>query len=384
MDKRTFLKNTIALMGAGVASNLVFAQGSAGVLSAGGVIRLGQSVPLTGPAKDLGIEMRDGALAYFKWVNDQGGVNGHKIELVSLDDQYEPDKAKANTEKLIKDGVFALFGYVGTPTSVASRPVFEAAKVPFIAPFTGAESLRNPVSPYIFNLRASYFDETERIVEHITSFGMKKIAVFYQNDAYGQAGLAGVKRAMEARKLTIAAEGTVERNTVNVADAIKKIGDVNPEAIVLISAYTSCAQFIKDYKKTGKTTQFYNVSFVGSNSLAGALGEEGHGVIISQVVPPPTDLSIPVVSEFNRLMGQFNAKSAKTFTSLEGFLAAKLMVSVLRKLPITATREELIQELNRVKQLDLGGFIVTFSERSHSGSKFVDLTMIGKNKNFVY
>lgn len=396
MNKRNFVKTVLASVSAILFAQSVSAQNKstlstmsgAGIGSkepaGAGVIKLGQSVPLTGAAKDLGIEMRDGAMAYFKWVNANGGVGGKKIELITLDDQYEPEKAKANTENLIGQNVFALFGYVGTPTSVAARPLFEEAKIPFIAPFTGAESLRNPVSPLIFNLRASYFDETERIVEYITSFDMTKIGVFYQNDAYGQAGLAGVRRALEKRKLSIVGEGTVERNTTKVDEAVKKIAAQKPEAIIMISAYSSCAQFIKSYKATKNQTQFYNVSFVGSNSLANALGEDGHGVVISQVVPPPNDISIAIVDEFRKHMSEYNPKSAKTFTSLEGYIAAKMLVYALNKPGATNSREELVKSLNSIKQLDLGGFFVSFSEKDHSGSTFVDLTMIGRNKNFVY
>src|SRR5438552_17766378 len=177
-------------------------------------ILIGQSAAFSGPASELGNEMRAGALAYFQQINAAGGINGRKIELRSLDDGYESDRAAANTKKLIEDGVFLLFGYVGTPTSNASKPIFTAARVPFVGPFTGAESLRNPLNRYIFNIRASYFDETDKIVGQLTGQTLDRIAVFFQNDDYGKAGLTGVERAMQKRGLNIVATGTVERNAV--------------------------------------------------------------------------------------------------------------------------------------------------------------------------
>src|SRR5258705_1899903 len=184
-------------------------------------IVLGQSVALTGPAQQLGLDMQLGASLYFNQVNRSGGVNGRRIVLKSLDDGYEATRAAENTKKLINDEkVFALFGYVGTPTSAAALPIFTEAKVPFVGPFTGAELLRSPVNPYVFNVRASYFDETEAIVQHLTAMSIDRIAVFYQNDSYGQAGLAGLERALKRRNLEVVAKATVERNTVEGAKGV--------------------------------------------------------------------------------------------------------------------------------------------------------------------
>ena len=209
-------------------------------------IVLGQSVALSGPAQELGKDMQLGASLYFNEVNAKGGVNGRRIVLKTVDDGYEPARAAENTRKLIaEEKVFALFGYVGTPTSAASLPIFTEAKVPFVGAFTGAELLRSPFNRYIFNVRASYFDETEQIVQHLTAMSIDRIAVFYQNDAYGQAGLAGVERALKKRNLQVAAKGTVERNTVDVAKSVAEIRKADPQAVVMISAYKSCAAFIK-------------------------------------------------------------------------------------------------------------------------------------------
>ena len=346
-------------------------------------ILIGQSAAFSGPASELGNEMRAGALAYFQSVNAAGGVNGRKIELRSLDDGYEPDRAAANTKKLIDGGVFLLFGYVGTPTSNASKPIFTAAKVPFVAPFTGAESLRNPLNRYIFNIRASYFDETDKIVGQMAGQMLDRIAVFYQNDDYGKAGLAGVERAMQKRNLKIVATGTVERNTIDVAPAVAAIGKAEPQAVIMISAYKSCAAFIKAMRAANYNPQFMNVSFVGSKALAHEAGLAGRGVAISQVMPFPWNISNRVVKEYQQQLAASTGKQEFSFTSLEGFIAARVLVEGLRKAGNDLTREKFITAMEQLRDLDLGGYLVNFSPTDHSGSRFVELTVIGKDEGFL-
>jgi branched-chain amino acid transport system substrate-binding protein len=347
-------------------------------------IVIGQSAAFSGPASELGTEMRAGAMAYFQAVNAAGGINGRKIELRSLDDGYEPDRAAANTKKLIDDGVFLLFGYVGTPTSNAAKPIFTAARVPFVGPFTGAESLRNPLNRYVFNIRASYFDETDKIVGQLVGQTLDRIAVFYQNDDYGKAGLAGVERAMQKRNLKIVATGTVERNTVDVAAAVKSIGSVDPQGVVMISAYKSCAAFIKAMRQAGHNPQFMNVSFVGSKALAHEAGVAGRGVGISQVVPFPWNLSARVVKDYQLLLEASTGKPDNfSWTSLEGFIAAKVLVEGLRRTGQDLTRERFINAMEQIRDYDVGGFSVTFTPSDHSGSKFVELTVIGKDERFL-
>jgi ABC-type branched-subunit amino acid transport system substrate-binding protein len=345
-------------------------------------ILLGQSVALTGPAQELGKDMQLGASLYFNQVNNQGGVHGRKIVLKTLDDGYEAARAAENTRKLIKDEkVFALFGYVGTPTSAASLPIFTEAKVPFVGPFTGAELLRTPVNPYVFNVRASYYDETEAIVQHLTAMSINNIAVFYQNDAYGQAGLAGVERALKKRNLEVVSKGTVERNTVDVKKAVQDISKANPQAVVMISAYKSCAAFIRETKAAGKTPGFWNVSFVGSKALAKELDKEGRGVQISQVVPFPWDQTVPVVKEYRKLLEE--AKGEPGFGTLEGFIAAKVMVEGLRRAGKNLNRDNFIKAMESIQEYDVGGFRVSFGPGQRSGSKFVDLTIISRDQKFV-
>ena len=345
-------------------------------------ILVGQSAAMTGPAAQLGIQMRAGAKLWFDEMNAKGGVNGRLIELRTRDDKYEPNLAAENTRKLInEDRVFALFAYVGTPTSQASLPIFTEARVPFVAPFTGAELLRSPFNRYIFNVRASYYDETEAIVEHLTRIGARKIAVFHQADAYGQAGLDGTTRALAKRNLKVHSLGTVERNTTNVAEAVKAINASQPDAVVMISAYTSTAEFVRQMKKQGSFASFYTVSFVGSKALADALGNDGHGVTISQVVPFPWSPLTPVVKEYLDLAKRANVEV--NFSSLEGFLAAKVMTEGLRRAGRDLTRERFVAAMEGITNLDLGGFGVAFSAQNHNASRFVDLAMIGREGRFV-
>jgi ABC-type branched-subunit amino acid transport system substrate-binding protein len=347
-------------------------------------ILIGQSAALTGPASELGTEMRAGAQAYFDYVNTHGGIFGRKIELKTLDDGYEPDRAVANTKRFIaQEKVFALFGYVGTPTTITAMPVFTEARVPLIGPFTGAEAFRNPLNRYIFNVRASYFAETEKIVEQLANQGMSKTAVFYQNDAYGKAGLEGVDRAMKRRNLAIVTTGTVERNTMDVAKAVDTIAKTEPQAVVMIGAYKSCAAFIKSMREGGSNPQFMNVSFVGSRALASELGEAGRGVGISQVVPFPWNLGTAIVREYQRLLAGSTGKENYSFTSLEGFISAKVLVEGLKRAGKDPTREKLVKELEGLSNYDLGGFSVSYSPQDHSGSRFVELTVIGKDGRFL-
>ncbi len=346
-------------------------------------IVVGQSAAFSGPAQELGIEMRKGVQAYFDAVNRGGGVNGRKLVLKSLDDGYESTRAAANTKKLIaEDGVFGLLGYVGTPTSEAAKPIFTEAQVPFVGAFTGAELLRQPFNRYIFNVRASYYAETDAIVDLLTRLNVNRIAVFYQNDSYGKAGLAGVERAMEKRKMKVLATATVERNTVDVAAAVQTIGKADAQAVVMISAYKSCAAFIKEMKKAGSHPQFMNVSFVGSRALAAELGDVGRGVGISQVVPYPWNLGMPIVRDYQKHLAPSSGEDF-TFGSLEGYIAARIFVEGLRRAGREPTRESFISALETLRDYDVGGFNVTYTPVDHNGSRFVDLTVIGRDQKIL-
>jgi ABC-type branched-subunit amino acid transport system substrate-binding protein len=262
-------------------------------------------------------------------------------------------------------------------------PIVTEAKVPLVGMFTGAEGLRVPFNRYVFHVRASYFDETERMVQHLTSLGLKNIAVFYQGDAYGKTGLDGVQRALARRQLKPVATATVERNTVAVQKALDTLLPARPEAIVQISAYKSCAAFIKQARAKGFGGQFFNVSFVGAKALADELGETGAGVVVTQVVPFPYSPSIPIVREYQQIMGEAGQKEYD-FSSLEGFLTAKVFAEGAKRAGRNLTRDALIAGIESIRNWDMGGFTVRYGPQDHVGSKFVEVTTVGRDGRFMH
>ncbi|MBK6320799.1 MAG: ABC transporter substrate-binding protein [Burkholderiales bacterium] len=347
-------------------------------------ILIGQFAAISGPAAQLGQRMQLGMQAYFTAINAQGGVNGRTIKLLTRDDGYEPEKTVAAVKTLIlEDKVFALAGSVGTPTGLAAVPIVSEQRVPLVGMFTGAQALREPFNRYVFHVRASYFDETERIVQHLTTLGIKKIAVFYQNDAYGKAGLEGVTQALTRRQLKPVATATVERNSVDVTQSLETLVKAAPEAIVQIGAYKSCAAFIKQARAKGYGGQFFNVSFVGSRALADELGDTGQGVVISQVVPFPYAQNTPMVRDYQLRMTEAGHKDFD-FTSLEGYLTARVLVEGLRRAGKNLTRDSLIAGLESMNEVNLGGFTINYSAKSHQASNFTDLTIIGRGGKFMH
>ena len=259
---------------------------------------------------------------------------------------------------------------------------FRDTGIPLIGPFTGAQGLREPFNPNLFHVRASYFDETERIVQQLSTLGVKRIAVFYQNDSYGKAGLEGVTRALTKRQLKAVAAVSVERNSVDVTAALTEILKTTPEAVIQISAYKSCAELIKQARAKSYGGQFYNVSFVGSKALADQLGVVGVGVTISQVVPFPFGQSLPVVREYQQRMTEAG-QTEFDFSSMEGFLAAKVFTEGLRRTSKNLTRESLVTALESLHNFNLGGFFVNYGANNHEGSRFTELTFIGRSGRFM-
>jgi branched-chain amino acid transport system substrate-binding protein len=342
-------------------------------------ILFGQAAVLEGPASALGQGMRAGIQAAFDEANARGGVHGRTLKLTSRDDGYEPDRAIAQTRKLIEeDKVFALIGPVGTPTSAAAQPIATAAKVPFIGAFTGAGFLRNPKLDNVINLRASYGAETEAWIKHLTEdLKIKKIAIFYQDDAFGRAGLDGVMAAMKKRGLELATEATYERNTVAVKTALLTLKRAEPEAVVMVGAYKPCAALIKLARKLEFNPVFVNISFVGASALARELGPDGNGVVVSQVVPFPWDASLKVVADY-----QAAIKAAPDFVSLEGYLVGRLVIAALDKAGPQPTREGLIKTIKDAGKLDIGGLTMTFGPSKNEGLDEVFLTVIQPDGSF--
>jgi ABC-type branched-subunit amino acid transport system substrate-binding protein len=347
-------------------------------------IVFGQATALEGPASALGQGMKMGLEAAFAEINKAGGVKGRKLEIKSVDDGYEPTKSIEAVKKLLEeDKVFAIAGAVGTPTSAATQPIATAAGAPFIGAFTGAEFLREPYKPLVMNIRASYFQETEAMVEHLTKdLGASKIAIMYQDDAFGQAGLAGVRKALEKRQMQLAGEGTFERNTVAVKAALLAVKKAEPQAVIMISPYKPAAEFIKLAKQIKLDVTFVNISFVGSDALAKELGPAGAGVAITQVVPFPKDAAIPVVGRYQASLKASAPDAQPGFVSLEGYLVGRAIIAALEKINGEPTRKALIEAVQKAGTIDLGGFKLTYSDSSNRGSDHVFLTVIQADGSF--
>lgn len=376
MKTNTFIRN--------IACAVLLAAGASASYAEDGVTQsevvIGMTNALSGPAAGLGTGVREGALVYINKINAAGGVNGRKIKLVSYDDGYEPSQTAAMTQKLIEqDKVFALFGYVGTPTSTAAVPFASKAGVPYIGAFTGAEFLRNPVNKVVFNVRASYFDETEGMVERLTKdLGVKKIGVFIQDDAYGNAGKAGVNRALNKMGLSLTGEGKYKRNTVDVDAGLAALKAANPEAVIMVGAYKACAAFVKKARAAGFNPKFLNLSFVGTAEFIKEAGSDGEGVYITQVVPSPFATSPAIVAQYQADM-KANGKSDYAFTSLEGYIDAVVLVEALKKTGASLSRESFLKAFEGLN-LDLGGLKASYSPASHQGFKNIFYTVVKGGK----
>jgi branched-chain amino acid transport system substrate-binding protein len=350
-------------------------------------ILLGQSAAFSGPSGKLGREFRQGAHQVFDQVNAQGGVHGRQIVMVYRDDRYEPVLAQRNTERFILNNkVFALFGYVGTPTVQASLPLIERYQVPLIAPLTGAQLIRQSKTPLVFNIRASYHQEIEAIVSYLVRFGRRSIAVVYQNDAYGRDGLAGAQKALASRRLRPAAVATVERNSTDTSEAARRIALARPDAVIIVSSYGTVASFIPNLRRHDNQSLVMNVSFVGSNALAQALpASNRHGVGISQVVPFPWNPRVPVVRDYQNTISRNRRGASYGFSSLEGYIAATMLVRALEAAGPELTRQHFIKTLESMDSVDLGGFRLGFSPSQRQGSNFVELTfMVGRDGAFIH
>ena len=330
----------------------------------------------------LGREYRDGAQAYFAEVNRQGGVNGRRLRLISLDDRYEPALTVRNTTQLIeRDQAFALFGYVGTPTVKAVLPLVERSRIPLIAPLTGAQLLRQPHRPMVFNLRTSYQMEIDRMVDYLVHSGRHRIAVVAQNDAFGQDGSRAALQALKRHGLKPVVTASVERNSDNAGHAARAVQEAKSNAVLIVAAYPGSAAFTREIRRRGSNAQLMNVSFVGTSALQAALpSNEASGIGIAQVVPFPWNERVPVVKDYQRLMRRQQGKAQFGFTSLEGFLAAKMTVEGLRRAGPAPTRQRFVAALESMRNVDLGGYRVQLGPQDHNGSTYVELTFLGSQR----
>ncbi len=347
-------------------------------------ILFGQSAAFTGPAQELGTNMRLGIEAAFNEANQRGGVHGRQLELLSLDDTYEPEAAIANTTHLIEEqSVFALIGAVGTPTSRSATPIASEAGVPYVAPFTGAAFLREARWDNIVNLRASYYQETEEMVARlIGDLGISRIGVMYQDDSFGRAGYRGVRQALARRGMEPVAVGLYPRNTLSVKTGVLDLHQAAPEAVILIGAYKPVAASISWARHIGMDPVFMTVSFVGSNALADELGPGGKGVFVTQVVPFPTDDSLPIIADYLDALSAYASDAVPSFVSLEGYLAGRMAIAGLERCGPEVDRSCFLDSLLGSEPIDLNGFQLQFGEQDNQGSDAVFLTVIGQDGSY--
>ena len=340
-----------------------------------------QVAPLTGVLASTGKQMVLGGKIYFDWVNANGGVHGAQIKHAVLDDGYKVDEtARLTQEALVNPEVIALFGFAGTAnvSKLLTDGILDVGGAPLVAPYTGGEALRSPFNPYIFHVRAGYLDETEHMVHQVVTLGMKRIAVMYQNDAFGKAGLAGVEAAVGRRNMSLAGSASYERNTDQVQDAVQQIKTVDPQAVIMISVNRSTAAFAKQYRAAGGGGQLYNISVVDPAELVKLAGLKAvHGLGITQVVPYPFSASKPVVREYQTLLQKYGGGQAISYASFEEFLGAKVLVEGLRRAGPLPTRAKLVKALEGMDNFDLGGTRVNYSATNRIGSRFVEVTVIG-------
>lgn len=351
-------------------------------------ILIGMTAPFSGPNGAYGLDMKEVIQAYFRQINQTGGVHGRTLALRDLDDGYETERAVANTQALIKnEQVFALLAsYGSSPTTAAMNEAFGIAGVPLIGAISGADSLRqspldSPNNRYMFNVRASYANETEALVNHLVSLGIKSIAVLYQNDGFGKSGLAGVVSALKKHELAPSAVATVERNSVDVTQAVQTIAKINPQAVIMVTLYKPTAAFVRSMKKADQLPQFMTLSPVGADLLVQELGEAARGIGISQVMPSPWNDTTPLVRDYQKLLGKQNKPS---YYGVEAYAMAKVLVDALRKAGRDLTREKLVAALESMQNHDLGGYRVSYSANERFGSRFVDLTVIGAGGRILH
>ena len=349
----------------------------------GAEIVLGQSLALTGPLAELGKDIAAGTRAYFDSVNAAGGINGRRVRVVTLDDGYKADATVKNVQQLVgEDQIFALFNVMGTPNCAAILPIVDREGVPFFSPFTGAEATRSPALPGVFNIRASYRDEAFKIVQHLTTVGITKVAVVYQANGFGKDGLAAVEAAMAKFGVKLHGSAPVAVDGSDAAQAVAALNAREPQSVILITAGKPTFEFIKAYNRVRRGMTFYTLSVMGAQANIKALGRDGVGVVVASVVPFPWNTVHPLAKEYQAAMQKIGV-TEYSFVSFESYINAKVLGEALRRAGKELTRAKLVAAADGMKSLSLGGFEIGFAPDSHQGSRFVELTIIGAGGRFT-
>jgi ABC-type branched-subunit amino acid transport system substrate-binding protein len=351
-------------------------------LQAADKILIGQSAPLTGSNAEIGKDIRDGALAYFKRVNESGGVNGKQIELISIDDKNDRKTAGRNAVQLVNDAnVVALFGFASTTLSLDAMPIVREKHVPFFAPFTGADAIHKQ-GPYVFVMRASYEDEMGKILEHWEGLGADRVTVLHYDDEIGNQNYATVERIMaKAGKKAVSVK--IERNKPVTAADVQRIIAADPQVLIVTTLYGPTANLIKMLHAANHPYNITALSFVGPSQLANAAGPDAAGISISGVVPPPGKTMLPIVRECGDAMKKAGVPELN-YTNLESCIAAKVLVEAIRRAGRDVTRETLYRGFQSLGTYDTGGYVVHFDANQRHGSNYVELAVIAKNGQFKF
>ena len=348
-----------------------------------GDIVVGQVAPLSGVLATTGQQMVLGGRVCFDWVNDHGGINGARIRTLVADDGYDVARTEQSTRVLVaRPDVVALFGFAGTANvaRLLDDHVLGDAGIALVAPYTGGEALRNPFNPWIFHLRASYAREAEHMVQQLDTLGIHRIALLYQNDGFGQSGKSGIEAALARRGQSLAAAAPYERNTGDVADAVRTILAAHAQAVIMVAVNKPAAAFIKAYREGGGGGQLFNVSVVDPAELVRLAGiDNARGLGISQVVPFPYRDTLPVVREFQAALRRYAPGQAVNYTNFEEYLGAKVLVEALRRAGPGPTRARVLAALESLRDFDLGGMTVSYGTHERVGSNFVEVTVIGSD-----
>lgn len=345
-------------------------------------ILIGRTNGVTGLIAGPNKEMNDGADAYIAWINKRGGVNGRRIEVVTLDDQFDPALTAKNAEALIKEKhVFALFQTRGTPHTQAVVPLLEANKVPLVAPSTGAAVFHEPVHPFVFNVRAKYQDEVIKGVQHFSMLGAKQIALVHVDDAFGRDGLEGFNKGMEEQKLKPAAIVPFDRVKPDIPGIVAELKKANPQAVIVVASAGTTVPLIKALRAEGSRAHIMTLSNNSAKSFVESLGKDGNGVIVAQITPAAELLTTKLGQEFK--LATKEKPAVASYAAMEGFVSAKVLVEGLQRAGRNLTREGFTRALESIRREDIGGLMLTYGPKRHTGSEYVELTMIGKGGRFL-
>ncbi|WP_341911909.1 ABC transporter substrate-binding protein [Polaromonas sp. YR568] len=373
LNRRALVMGGLA---AGVATLTSLAHSQTG--KGGRKLVIGQSVPLTGAADQIGLAYLNGAKLYFDAINARNGAAGYRIEVKAMDDGYNPAKAASNARQLIDEGVDALFGFVGTASCDAAFAVAKPANTLFVAPFAASDALREAALTNAFHVRPALADEAYKMVRHCATLSQDRIAVFAEDDAMGRAGLAAVNQALaDLKRPPLVASAFAPVNSDKVGTAVALLAKAQPQAIIQVSLFNTSAAFIRAMRKTGFAGQFLNFSVVGIDPLFTALGKEIGGVVISQVVPSPRSAGTPIIKEYLDALNVTD--QTPSYESVEGYIAARTFAEGVRRSAAgggKADRAGLQKAFESMTDYDVGGFRVNLRAKKYESVRLVDLVTI--------